>query len=308
MADLDEDYRLLQEDVGGCWIERDVVAVTGPDAVSFLQGQCSQDVAALAVGSSGWTWVLQPRGKVEVLARVTRVAADGLLLDVEGGWGDATLARLNRFKLRTKADLAPRAWRCLALRGPRSREAAAAAAGASSGTDAPHSVAETLVLDASWPRLPGVDLLGPDPALPPGVALVSAEAWEWARIDAGVPQMGRELTEDTIPAETGLVPRTVSFTKGCYTGQELVARIDSRGGHVPRHLRRVVLDEPAPAGASVAVAGKVAGSLTSVAAAPDGGAVALAYLGRDVVPPAPVVVTWPEGSTGGRALDLQLVS
>lgn len=302
MGDPDQDYRLLRDDVGGCWIDRDVVAVTGPDAVAFLQGQCSQDVAALAIGSSAWTWLLQPRGKVEVLARVTRLADDGLLLDVEGGWGEATVARLNRFKLRTKAELTPRAWRCLALRGPKAREAAAA--GASRGGED----SDTLALDASWPRLPGVDLLGPDPVLPPGVALVSAEALEWARIDAGVPKMGRELTEDTIPAETGLVGRTVSFTKGCYTGQELVARIDSRGGHVPRHLRRVILDEPAPAGASVAVAGKVSGSITSVAPAPDGGAVALAYLGRDVVPPAPVVVSWPEGSTGGQALDLQLVS
>ncbi len=146
--------------------------------------------------------------------------------------------------------------------------------------------------------------MGPDPAVPEGVRLVDEAALELARIEAGVPRMGAELTGKTIPAETGLVDRTVSFTKGCYTGQELVARIDSRGGHVPRHLRRVGLDQPAPVGASVSVGDKVAGSLTSVSTFPSGRAVALAYLSRDVSPPTAVVVTWDGGRTDGRAESL----
>ena len=71
--------------------------------------------------------------------------------------------------------------------------------------------------------------------------------YEAVRIAAGIPRMGAELTDKTIPGETGLIELTVSFTKGCYTGQELVARIDSRGGNVPRHLRRLV---PGRTGAS----------------------------------------------------------
>ncbi len=118
MADLDADYQLLGHGVGGAWVERDFVSVAGPAAVAFLQGQCSQDVAALAVGASAWTWVLQPQGKVEALCRVTRVADDAMVLDTDGGWGDALAIRLNRFKLRIKADIEPLAWRCLALRGP----------------------------------------------------------------------------------------------------------------------------------------------------------------------------------------------
>ncbi len=118
VVDLKTEYQLLQDSLGACWVERDVVSVSGPQAVTFLQGQTSQDVAALAVGASAWTWVLQPQGKVEALCRVTRVADEELLLDTDGGWGEALVARLNRFKLRTKADVVPVAWRCLALRGP----------------------------------------------------------------------------------------------------------------------------------------------------------------------------------------------
>ncbi len=226
MGDLDTDYQLLHTGVGAIWLSRDVVSVSGPGALAFLQGQCSQDVAALAVGASAWSWVLQPQGKVEVLCRVTRVADDHLVLDTDGGWGETLATRLNRFKLRTKADIRSLAWRCLALRGP--------GTGAVATADAAEAAqAGTLVVDASWPGFPGVDLLGPDPTVPAGVALIGAEAYEVARIEAGVPKMGAELTEKTIPAETGLVERTVSFTKGCYTGQELVARIDSRGAMSP---------------------------------------------------------------------------
>jgi folate-binding protein YgfZ len=93
--------------------------------------------------------------------------------------------------------------------------------------------------------------------------------------------MGAELTAGTIPAESGVVPLAASFTKGCYTGQELVARIDSRGGHVPRYLRRLVLGGPVVPGAALEVDGKVVGTLTSVA-----GDLALGYVARTVEVPA----------------------
>ena len=121
--------------------------------------------------------------------------------------------------------------------------------------------------------------------------------------------MGRELDEGTIPAEAGVVDMSVSFTKGCYTGQELVARIDSRGGNVPRRLRGVVVGEgPAPVGAAVMADGKEAGRLTSVAYSPGLGAtVALAYIRRAVEPPAEVVVEWDGGSSPARVEALPLV-
>jgi aminomethyltransferase len=127
--------------------------------------------------------------------------------------------------------------------------------------------------------------------------------------------MGAELTERTIPAETGLVERTVSFTKGCYTGQELVARIDSRGSRVPRHLRGVVVqgaDAP-PVGAALFGEGgqgeRELGQLTSVALSPTlGGPVALAYVRREVEPPAEVVLRWDSGEAPARVEALPLVA
>ena len=105
-----------------------------------------------------------------------------------------------------------------------------------------------LVLPFEWNGWPGVDLLGPkdlvlDPAtggLPEGITACGAEAVEVCRIDSGLPAMGSELTEKTIAAEAALVERTVNFTKGCYTGQELVARLDARGNNVARRLVGVV--------------------------------------------------------------------
>ena len=279
MGDLEQDYRLLREKVGAVRVERDVVRVSGADAVTFLHGQCSQDIAGLAVGASTWSLVLQPQGKVDALVRVTRTGPDSVVLDTDGGWGEALVARLNRFKLRVKAVIEPLAWRCVALRGP---EAHAAGRTVSAGP-------ELLVVDASWPGLPGVDLLGPQPPIPSGVAEVGVDAYQLTRIEAGVPIMGAELDERTIPAETGIVERTVSFTKGCYTGQELVARIDSRGGHVPRHLRAVLLPGGVVTpGTELRLGTTRVGTVTSSAAAPAGGAVGLAYVSRNVEPPAEV--------------------
>ena len=101
-----------------------------------------------------------------------------------------------------------------------------------------------LALPFEWNGWTGVDLLGPqdvilgpgDTALPDGITACGADAVEACRIVSGIPAMGTELTSKTIAAEAGLVERTVSFTKGCYTGQELVARLDSRGSNVARRL------------------------------------------------------------------------
>jgi folate-binding protein YgfZ len=275
------------------WLEvaRDVVRVSGPDAISFLQGQVSQDVDGLAVGSSAWSFVLQPQGKVDSWFRVTRVAGDAVLLDVDGGFGEALVTRLERFKLRTKADFEPvEGWRCLAVRG----------------TTRPtfeheRSPGGALVLESEWEGVDGYDLLGENPSPPEGIAEGSLEQYEALRIECGVPAMGRELTERTIPEESGVVERSVSFTKGCYTGQELVARIDSRGGNVPRRLRGLVLDgdDRPEAGAAVTVGGAECGTITSAAWSERLEAVvALAYVKRDVEIPT-------GGEVGGRVARIE---
>jgi folate-binding protein YgfZ len=207
---------------------RDVVSVTGPDAATYLQGQLSQDVAALAIGEAKATFVLAPQGKVDGWGRVLRTAEDAFSIDVDPGAGAIWDARLRRFLLRTKAEIA---------------------------------VTTDVVVD---------DVAGT----------------EADRIRAGVPRWGAEIDDDTIPATLGqwIIDASVSFTKGCYTGQELVARIDSRGGNVPRVLAGVTVDGAIPAvGDPVVVAGEVIGPLTSVAADPEtGGAVGLVFVPRAI--------------------------
>jgi folate-binding protein YgfZ len=249
-------------------VPRDFVRVSGSDATTFLQGQISQDIDAVRARGSAWSFLLQPQGKVDAWVRVSTHGDDGYVLDVEGGFGEAVIARLNRFKLRVKVDIDALDWQCLAVRG----DGAAAVDG----------------LDAEWPGIEAVDVVGPDPAVDFGRA-GSRDDYERARIKAGVPAMGSEITTSTIPGELGVNDRSVSFTKGCYTGQELVARVDARGGNVPRHLRFVRVDGDAPVGAPVVHDSREVGSLTSVAA-DEGGTIALAILARSVEPPAAVFV------------------
>ncbi len=291
--------RLLREATAVVPAGRQAVLVAGPDAQEYLQGQCSQDVAALAAGTSADALLLSPQGKLQALVRVTRLAADRYAVDVEDGFGDVVVERLLRFRLRVKVDVEVLPWRCLALRGP----GWAGAVDPGQGVDG-----AVVVAPVAWNGVVGVDLLGPDPALPAGVAAVDADAWQAVRVEAGIPAMGAELDERTIPAEADLVERTVSFTKGCYTGQELVARLDARGSRVARRLRGVVVDAgPGPQhgaglpqpGDVVRVAGREVGRLTSVAWSPAlERTVALAYVHRAVEPPAAAVVV-PAASLGG---------
>lgn len=246
---------------------RDVIRATGDDAEAFLQGQLSQDIAPLAPGTSAWSLLLQPQGKVDAWLRVTRIDARTFLIDLEEGHGEAAMARLERFKLRTACQLDLSSWNTVALRG----------AGAAT-MEVPGGSGAEVVVHAEWPGIEGVDALGPDVVPPPDVPMADIGALDELRILCGVPAMGAELTDATIPAEAGIVERSVSFTKGCYTGQELVARIDSRGGNVPRRLCGVVAEsEDLRSGDDLVIDGATVGTVTSVA-----GAVGLAYVRRAV--------------------------
>jgi folate-binding protein YgfZ len=324
---LAEQDRVLRQAVGAVALERDVVRVSGADAVGYLQGQCSQDVEQLAVGASADALLLSPQGKLHSLVRVTRLAGDELLVDVDGGYGPAVAERLLRFRLRVKVEVELLPWRCVALRGP---EAAAAAARPAAGATAHPAAGATahpaagaadrvagaadglVVVPFTWPGAAGVDLLGVAPTVPDGVPRCSLSAWQALRIEAGVPAMGAELDERTIPAEAGLVERAVSLTKGCYTGQELVARLDARGSRVARHLRGLVVaglrsaddagpETVPPPGTAVRVGDRVVGTVTSSAWSPGRGAVALTYLHRSVEPPAQVELVDEDGTVLGRA-------
>jgi folate-binding protein YgfZ len=257
---------------------RDLLSVSGPEALVWLQGQLSQDVAAMATGAVAWTFVLGPQGKVDGWGRIQRTAEDAVRIDVDPGAGEVWAARLQRFKLRTKADIELRTGaEMVAVRGARA-----------DGD-----------ISCGWPEVVGGDLVEPpagvvDDLLRDGASEIDEPAYEALRIRAGVPRWGAELDADTIPATVGqwVLDASVSFTKGCFTGQELVARIDSRGGKVPRRLAAVVLDgPPPPPGTDITADGSSVGSITS--SAPDvaaGGSVALAFVARRVDVPAAVEV------------------
>ena len=222
--------------------QRDVVVVEGSQAGTYLHGQLSASVTDLEVGASRWSFLLEPSGKLGFLVRVRRVADESFELDAPDGMGDAVEARLRRFFLRTKASFS-RSSRCVDVDGDGDGEALA---GWSEGsiqriTDTAASAIELLDerrVSLGWPGTP-------------------------------------ELTDGIIPGETLLVPIAVAFGKGCYTGQELVARIDSRGNNVPKLLRLLELSGAAAPGDALSFEGEPVAQLTTVS-----GQRALAYVPR----------------------------
>jgi folate-binding protein YgfZ len=187
---------------------RDHVIVEGPDASRYLHSQIAQDIRELAVGDSCWTLVLEPTGKVDSLARVTRTNDEVFDFDVDAGFGEALAARLSRFKIRVRAEI----------------------------------------------------------SVVPAASADPSAAHEIARVAAGWPRMGFEIVPgETIPAVTGVVAVAVSFTKGCYPGQELVERMDSRGANAPRTLRIVDVADGARLGDPLLDShGAEIGTITSV--------------------------------------------
>ncbi len=294
---MQDAYVALRTGVGAYRLPVDVVCVRGADVTPYLQGQLSQDIAPLDVGDCASSLLLEPDGKLTALVRVTRIAADAYVLDTDEGFGALVSTRLQRFKLRTKVEIEPVDWSCTALRGDAVPPAPVAARRGSP----PYALA------VDWNGTHGVDLLGApghpgETEVPADAVWCDAIAWEALRVEAGIPKMGAELDSRTIAAEAGLVERTVSFTKGCYTGQELVARLDARGSRVARRLCGVVAGDAEPdeagllPGAPLWTPGgdKVVGRVTSAAWCPGLGKVgALAYLHRSVEDTA--VLVWATG-------------
>ncbi len=285
----------LRDGVANGLIELDVITASGPEADEYLHGQLSQNVTSLAVGETRWTLLLQPQGKVDAWMRLHRVDPDRLWLIVDAGFGDDALARLERFKLRVDATLSLDRRTAIALRGP----------GTSDAVEHLDSDVGLVPVDAGWGPVTGVDLVPdggdpPDPGSKPefGVA-ADTEAMELIRILQGLPSMGRELDSSTIPAAAGVVDASVDFDKGCYVGQELVARIDSRGSNTPTRLVRLIgPSESVPAtGTALIVDGAEAGRLTSAARSPSLGLVGMAYVKRGVEIPGRADVETADGST-----------
>ena len=306
-GDAGEEYRLLSTDAAV--VDRSVrgaVLAIGPDARSFLDSLVSQDLTALHDGEGAHSLLLQPQGKLTADFRVLQIGAEELWLDADVGAGAVLAAGLNRFKIRVKVevtDVTPEDGQ-ITVKGPNAVARVSDALGVAV-PDQQHAHVEwhgARVVRADWPTVPGVDIVGVRADVEAAWhALIAADvpragllALEVLRVEAGVPRQGHELDDSTIPQEAFLERDAVSFTKGCFLGQELVCRIDSRG-HVNRLLRRLRADAPLERGASVFAADKEVGVVTTGA-----GLSALAMLHRTVEPATVVVVRTTAGDVGAR--------
>ena len=274
---------------------------TGPDTVSFLQGILSQDIERLAPGDVARSFLLEPRGKLNSLLWVLR-DADRVGIVTDASRHEETVSSLSRWRFRVDVDFVPDRRPVLDVWGPRE-----------AGLEVPGGwidrqgvlVAELLRRPVRRRLIAGVD---PADMRERGVVPIGRQVVDAFRIESGGPRMGVDVDERTMPQETGLVPEAISFTKGCFLGQELAARIDSRG-RVNRHLRGLrMLDSVAPpAGARLTHAGKQVGQLTTVAESPAMLApVGLALVRREATPGTRVAVTWEGGRTEAEVHELPM--
>jgi len=269
-------------------VDRDAVFVSGPDATSFLQSLLSQDLDPVAVGDSSHALLLQPQGKLIVDLRAVHAHTDQWCCMCEAGFGPALAQGLKRFRIRVNVEIEDRSadTETVAVRGPD----AAALVASVVGPDA------VIVARADWPTGPGVEVLCEPSAaaligdlVEAGAVEIDAAAFEALRVEAGIPRQGFDIDDTTIAQEAFLERDAVSFTKGCFVGQELVCRIDSRG-HVNRLLRRLRATASVTRGSTVIADGKDVGQVTSAA-----GNVALATIRRTVEPGVEVLVRTASG-------------
>ena len=282
------EYELLCEAAG--LVDRSGRAkfiVRGSEAADFLQGQVSNDVEALVPGTGCYATVLNHKGKLRTDLRVLR--GEGFFwLDTEAIGHAVVRHLLETYSLGRDVQFGDvtgeRA--LLSLLGPTARKRLDAAPPEEehSWVEGEHGmyVATDLGIDVICE--PGTEL---------GVEPVSEEAAECLRIEAGRPRLGYDMDADTIPQEAGINERAVSFTKGCYVGQETVARLFYKG-KPNRQLRGLRLSEPAERGAEILLGEKPVGRLGSTCVSPTFGPIALALVRREAPPGTRVLVAGSE--------------
>jgi folate-binding protein YgfZ len=229
-------------------IVRDIVLVQGADARSYLQTQLTQDVEGLPLAGSAWSFILDPKSSIDALVRVTRIGQERVTLDTEPGHGDAVRARLDGHLFRTDARFSQDTWPGISWIGHGSQDMR---------SDAP------IVSLSAWSGVDGLDIVGPNVPMPADAPIGSSEELYEIRIRSGWPSMDSEISEGVTPAMTRLVERAVSFDKGCYTGQELVARVHHRGAAPTKRLVTISGSEPLPTGAALELDGESVGEITS---------------------------------------------
>ena len=273
--------------------DRGILAVTGPLRQKFLHGVLSNDVEKLLPGQGRRAALMDAKGHLLALMRVL-VGQTEVWLEVAGNRADLVEEKLTFYRVAAPVRFQRRPVEVMALLGPRAREVLA-----KTGCDVPDLEPDAHVAGAVAGQPVRVARAGDMPAQgyvlhvdSPGAAsattaLQSAGAvpigratLDALRIEDGRPWYGPDVTEDNLLHETGLIQEYHSPTKGCYVGQEVIARLDARGGNVNKALRGLRLSGPAEAGSAVTAEGKEVGRITTAAVSPRLGPIALAYVHR----------------------------
>ena len=280
----DTGYRTLKESCGLIdRSERGKLALTGSEAKAFLHGQVTNDIEGLEPGRGCYAAFLTHKGKMLGDMRVLDLG-DELLLDTERVALQGLFNMIRRYKLGMDVELHKRTleWGLLSLIGPEADRF---------GLEQEHAnrrdelAGQPVVLARTDV---GVDVFVPAAGVEAvrsalGVPEVDDDVAEIVRVERGRPRYGIDLDESVIPQEAGLNDRAVSFTKGCYVGQETVARLYYRG-KPNRHLRGLRLSAPAESGAALQLGEKEVGRLGSVVVSPVHGPIALALVRREAAP------------------------
>jgi folate-binding protein YgfZ len=302
-------YRAIKEHAAiGAIAPRKAIGVSGADRASYLQGLLTNDIQALTPGTGCYAAWLTPQGRMLTDLHVLE-SGDMILLDLPADELAATLQRLDQFIFSEDVQLADLSGTLEAvwIHGPESAalldqtligveglagwpEYHNARAGVSSINDSrPHY--EIVVARVSQLGVPGfVVYIEPSgkadlerALVDRGAVIADASALEAARVEAGYPLFGIDMTHDTIPLEAGVEERAISFSKGCYVGQEVIIRVLHRGhGRVARKLVALRLSAEGPAaGATIRAGDRDLGAVTSAAVSPRFGSIALGYVHRD---------------------------
>lgn len=290
-------YSALKEGAAVVDLHKSILRLTGKDPLGMLNAVLTNEVPAEG-GGGAYAFLLNPKGRIQTDLRALK-SGDDILIVTEPEGADAAREILGRYApfSRVKLEDISSSWSILGLYGPTAREALSVLSLTEHETFGIELGGETLLAAGVARPVEGYDLIGPSGSLlaareillESGAVSADLTAYERVRVELGVPRFGADISPDNFPGETGALERAVDFQKGCYPGQETVARMHYRG-HPNKTLHRLTFEGAPPVpGAEITQNGRQVGVVTSVAPTRPGGPVpALGYLSRNADPNAPL--------------------
>ncbi len=306
--EIDADYRQAREGAGRAPLDRAWIEVSGPDAAEYLQSQVTNDIEAVDEGDSVYAALLDRKGRIQADMRVSRVGTTEFLVDTEPQAAEALTRHLDTYRIGREVECGPVDREAVSLLGPALTKMLALPQGGEGKVDRVEVAGiDCLAIATPW----GADLVfetggreGVDSGLATlGVEPISEATLEILRVEAGRPRLGQEIGEATMPAEAGIVGRAVSFEKGCYIGQEPVARLHYKG-KPNRFLRGLRLESGVPAGSALTDGDRDLGSLGTVVMSPAEGWIGLAIVRREAEPGQVIEVESGDGPVRAEVVEL----